>query len=139
VHRAVLKSHHFADHDEFWSKLLMNREQVQNAEGEQHVVKCEYNSSCIETPVTDGYWNAPKYKTHYVRDDRDYVKNIPFIKHIADELEPDSCRVIHYDLHNKYQLFSYKKTNITNLIKSALLISCGAGHNKPRPCCHVCN
>jgi len=61
----------------------MNSEHVQNPEAKKHEVKCEYNSSCIETPATDGNWNAPEYKTRNVCHERDHVKNVPQITSIV--------------------------------------------------------
>jgi len=96
------------DHDELGPKLRMNSEHVQNPEAKKHEVKCEYDSSCIETPTTDRNWNTPEYKTHDVRDDRDDVNEIPQITRIADKLVFELRRVLHCNLHNEYQLFSCK-------------------------------
>jgi len=73
---------------------------MEYAKKESHVVKCEYNSSCIETRGTDSYWNKSKYKTSNVCNQHDYVKQIPEIRRIADELKFRRWRVIHCDLHN---------------------------------------
>jgi len=54
----------------------MQVEHVEEAETKTDVVKCEYNSSCVETRGADGCWNKAQDKTWNVRDDRDDVNDV---------------------------------------------------------------
>jgi len=96
-----LKPHHFTYHDELRPQNPVNGEDTQNAEEKHHVIDCEYNARRVETRGADGDGNQPEYETSEVREECDYVKKIPQIRCVAQQLERHTRRVIHCDLHKE--------------------------------------
>jgi len=78
---------------------------VEKAETKGHVVKCEYNSSCVETFVANGYWNTVQNKTGNVRDYWHHVNDVVNVSRVAFKLGPEILRVFRYNLPNKRKLF----------------------------------
>jgi len=83
----------------------MEVEHVEKTETKEHVVKCEYNSSCVETCGANGYWNTAQNKTGNVRDYCDHVNDVVNVSRVAFKLGPEFLRVFRYNLPNKRKLF----------------------------------
>lgn len=91
-------TYHSADHDELRAELRVNGEHVEDAEAEEHMIESKDDACRIETRAAGGCWNKAQDKTRNVRPDREDVDEIPMIRHVAEEFQPDIWRIVHCDL-----------------------------------------